>query len=89
MDGALTVSGGDEEPGREVVFGEDAEVSQPEELAGERMVTEDEDKVRVTWEALKVGPLGGRGRWGRKNIFCRGLQVIFWGEGCNVTWGFL
>ena len=23
----------------------------------------------VTWEALKVGPLGGRGRWGRKNIF--------------------
>ena len=59
-------------------------------LLGEERVKEGEDKARVTWEALKVGPLGGRGRWGRKNIFCRGLRVSFFGgDGCNFTWGFL
>ena len=39
-------------------------------LLGNRKVKEGEHKAWVTWEALKVGPLGGRGRWGRKNIFC-------------------
>ena len=36
-------------------------------LGGRKMVGEHKG---VTWDALKVGPLGGRGGWGRKNIFC-------------------
>ena len=36
-------------------------------LGGRKMVGEHKG---VTWDALKVGPLGGRGGGGRKNIFC-------------------
>ena len=63
------VSDGGGVPEMEVV-GEDAELLQPGELAGGRKMIG--ELKGVTWDALKVGPLGGRGRWGRKNIFCGG-----------------
>ena len=43
---------------------------QPGELAGGRKMVAELNGV--TWDALNVGPLGERGRWGRKNIFCAG-----------------
>ena len=62
------VSDGGGVPEMEVVV--DAELLQPGELAGGRKMIG--ELKGVTWDALKVGPFGGRGRWGRKNIFCGG-----------------
>ena len=45
-------------------------------------------REKLTWEALKVGPLGGTGGWGRKKIFWGGFRTL--GKVCLfVTWGFL
>ena len=52
------------------VVGEGAELLQPGELAGGRKMIG--ELKGVTWDALNVGPLAGRGRWGGKNIFCGG-----------------